>query len=54
MKYLNVVTITLWCIFAIANFGDIKPSDNYYLYVLSVCSILISIVNILELIIKRR
>lgn len=54
MKILNSVLILLWAIYTLYKFPHLKPSEDYILFILAVVSMLFSVVNILELYLKKR
>lgn len=45
MKYISFALITLWAIYMLVTNGDLKPSDNFLLWILSVSSIMYSVIN---------
>lgn len=47
MKYVSFILITLWACWMLVVNGDLKPSDNYILWILGVLSIMYSIINII-------
>jgi hypothetical protein len=46
MKYISFILITLWAIWTLIANGNLKPSDNYFLWILSVLSVMYSVVNL--------
>lgn len=45
MKYISFTLITLWAIWMLVTNGDLKPSDNYFLWILGSLSIMYSVIN---------
>lgn len=54
MNKLNSITVVLWVSWVIYKFGDIKPSEDYFLFILVCTSILFSVVNFLEFLHKNK
>tara|TARA_R110000868_G_C10879127_1_gene762820 strand:- start:1305 stop:1607 length:303 start_codon:yes stop_codon:yes gene_type:complete len=54
MKYFSILLITGWACFMLFTNPDLKPSDNYVLFILSILSMMYSIVSILILILEAR
>lgn len=49
MKYISFILITLWSVWAIVTNGDLKPSDDCFLWLLSILSVLYSFMNLIAL-----
>jgi len=50
MKIIYLILLLAWSIYTIIENGNLKPSDNYYLYVLSVVSIIFIVIGGIDLI----
>ena len=46
MKYISFILITLWAIWMLVANGELKPSDNYFLWTLGVLSVIYSVINL--------
>ena len=46
MKYISFTLITLWATWMLVANGNLKPSDNYFLWTLGVLSIIYSVINL--------
>ena len=47
MKLISFILITLWSIWTIVTNKDLKPSENYFLWILSALSVIYSTINII-------
>ena len=54
MKYISFILITLWAIWMLVTNGDLKPSDNYFLWILGVLSIMFSVINLVVFYVDSR
>jgi len=54
MKYISFTLITLWATWMLATNGDLKPSDNYFLWILGVLSIVYSVINLVVFYVDAR
>ena len=45
MKYISFALIALWAIWMLVTNGDLKPSDNFFLWTLGFLSINYSVIN---------
>ena len=54
MKYISFILITLWAIWMLVTKGDLKPSDNYFLWILGVLSIMYSVINLIVFYVDSR
>ena len=46
MKYISFALITLWAIWILITNGELKPSDNYFLWTLGILSIMYSVTSL--------
>lgn len=54
MKYISFILITLWSTWMLVTNGDLKPSDNYFLWALGVLSIMYSVINLVVFYVDAR
>jgi predicted outer membrane lipoprotein len=54
MKYISFTLITLWATWMLVTNGDLKPSDNYFLWILGVLSIMYSVINLVVFYVDAR
>lgn len=46
MKYISFALITLWATWVFITNGDLKPSDNFFLWILGILSIMYVVINL--------
>lgn len=54
MKYASFILITLWAIWMLVANGDLRPSDNYFLWILGYLSIMYSVISMVVFYAERR
>ena len=54
MKYISFVLIGLWSLWMLIENGELKPSENFFLWVLGAISIMYTIINIIILYIDKK
>ena len=54
MKYVSFILITLWACWMLIINGNLKPSDNYFLWILGVLSIMYSVINLVVFYVDSR